>query len=267
MSDIIEEFLAEFLAQDDAYETGFATLTDKEGHPYVAHLDSGTGKNDEKKSETENNIFKGEDSETKQEKIKENPLPEKMKKAVDDLNQRVTDKLVSFYKESKKVFNEYETIRQKVLETYKKKLSKVPLDELKNAYSEAVKIARMASTFNKKVNDFKDESRNEFLKITQAKTRNKDRIWHFLSNIKNRSPLGAFAFLRHEYIPESIGNNPRDPRTGFDIVSVLGRELNSRKYKMATDSLEYKELTEFMNQYGMAQDSVLTSYFEDIEIY
>lgn len=268
MSDIIEEFLAEFLAQDDAYETGFATLTDKEGHPYVAHLDSGTGKEEksDKKSETENNIFKGEDSETKQEKIKENPLPEKMKKAVDDLNQRVTDKLVSFYKESKKVFNEYETIRQKVLETYKKKLSKVPLDELKNAYSEAVKIARMASTFNKKVNDFKDESRNEFLKIAQAKTRNKDRIWHFLSNIKNRSPLGAFAFSRQEYIPESIGNNPRDPRTGFDIVSVLGRELNSRKYKMATDSLEYKELTEFMNQYGLAQDSILTSYFEDIEI-
>ena len=54
MSDIIEEFLAEFLAQDDAYETGFATLTDKEGHPYVAHLDSGTGKEgkkDEKKGE------------------------------------------------------------------------------------------------------------------------------------------------------------------------------------------------------------------------
>ena len=54
MSDIIEEFLAEFLAQDDAYETGFATLHDKEGHPYVAHLDSGTGKEgkkDEKKGE------------------------------------------------------------------------------------------------------------------------------------------------------------------------------------------------------------------------
>lgn len=51
-----QQFLTEFLeagraqgmACDDAYETGFATLTDKEGHPYVAHLDSGTGKKDEK---------------------------------------------------------------------------------------------------------------------------------------------------------------------------------------------------------------------------
>ena len=58
-----EEFLKDFLnagmnqgmASDDAYETGFATLTDKEGHPYVAHLDSGTGKEGKKdtKKETE----------------------------------------------------------------------------------------------------------------------------------------------------------------------------------------------------------------------
>lgn len=37
MSDIIEEFLAEFLAQDSKKD-GFATLVDSEGHPYVANL-------------------------------------------------------------------------------------------------------------------------------------------------------------------------------------------------------------------------------------
>ena len=37
MSDIIEEFLAEFLAQDSKKD-GFATLVDGEGHPYVANL-------------------------------------------------------------------------------------------------------------------------------------------------------------------------------------------------------------------------------------
>ena len=53
----LEEFLEAGMACDDAYETGFATLTDKEGHPYVAHLDSGTkegkGKKDEGKKEPE----------------------------------------------------------------------------------------------------------------------------------------------------------------------------------------------------------------------
>lgn len=74
MSDIIEEFLAEFLAQDDAYETGFATLHDKEGHPYVAHLDSGTGKEgkkDEKKGE------KKPEAEKKTEEKSEKKEPEK----------------------------------------------------------------------------------------------------------------------------------------------------------------------------------------------
>lgn len=37
MSDIIEEFLAEFLAQD-TMKDGFATLVDSEGQPYVANL-------------------------------------------------------------------------------------------------------------------------------------------------------------------------------------------------------------------------------------
>ena len=62
-----QEFLAEFLAAgmacDDAYETGFATLTDKEGHSYVAHLDSGTGKEgkkEEKKPESEQDLTKAE---------------------------------------------------------------------------------------------------------------------------------------------------------------------------------------------------------------
>lgn len=56
-----QQFLTEFLeagkaqgmASDDAYETGFATLTDKEGHPYVAHLDSGTGKKEPEAKKTE----------------------------------------------------------------------------------------------------------------------------------------------------------------------------------------------------------------------
>lgn len=37
MSDVIEEFLAEFLAQD-TMKDGFATLVDSEGQPYVANL-------------------------------------------------------------------------------------------------------------------------------------------------------------------------------------------------------------------------------------
>ena len=54
MSDIIEEFLAEFLAQDTK-EDGFATLVDSEGHPYVANLNP---KEKERYSETKKPLSK-----------------------------------------------------------------------------------------------------------------------------------------------------------------------------------------------------------------
>lgn len=74
MSDIIEEFLAEFLAQDTK-EDGFATLVDSEGQPYVANLNpteksryeetkkplSQVKKEDEKKADTTEKKEKQED--------------------------------------------------------------------------------------------------------------------------------------------------------------------------------------------------------------
>ena len=54
MSDIIEEFLAEFLAQD-TMKDGFATLVDSEGQPYVANLNP---KEKERYSETKKPLSK-----------------------------------------------------------------------------------------------------------------------------------------------------------------------------------------------------------------
>lgn len=71
MSDIIEEFLAEFLAQDTK-EDGFATLVDGEGHPYVANLNP---KEKERYSETKKPLSKvkkekGEEKTSLKDKIK-----------------------------------------------------------------------------------------------------------------------------------------------------------------------------------------------------
>lgn len=74
MSDIIEEFLAEFLAQD-TMKDGFATLVDGEGHPYVANLNP-TEK--ERFSETKKPL-----SQVKKEKTEEKTsLKDKIKKIV-----------------------------------------------------------------------------------------------------------------------------------------------------------------------------------------
>lgn len=74
MSDIIEEFLAEFLAQDTK-EDGFATLVDGEGHPYVANLNP---KEKSRYEETKKPL-----SQVKKEKSKEKTsLKDKIKKIV-----------------------------------------------------------------------------------------------------------------------------------------------------------------------------------------
>lgn len=71
MSDIIEEFLAEFLAQD-TMKDGFATLVDSEGQPYVANLNP---KEKERYKETGKPLSK-----VKKEKGEEKKKPESEKK-------------------------------------------------------------------------------------------------------------------------------------------------------------------------------------------
>ena len=270
MSDIIEEFLAEFLAQDDAYETGFATLTDKEGHPYVAHLDSGTGKKDEKKSESEQDLTKAEISDydkIQDNRRKENPLSEKMKNAVTDINKKVTEKLTEFYREAEKLSKDFKEKHADILDKFHN-MKNLSVSELKDLYKKAVDLSNTGYKFNEEFDKFKNESFDEFLKAVQAKSKNSKnlgRIGHYLSDIKEKSPLGKLAFRKYEYVPQGVRNNKDN--TGFDITSNIMREIQKRQRSMATDSLEYKELTEFMNQYGLAQDNALTSYFEDIEIY
>lgn len=272
MSDIIEEFLGEFLAQDDAYETGFATLHDKEGHPYVAHLDSGTGKEEksDKKSESEQDLTKAKISDydkMQENRRKENPLTEKMKNAVTDINKKVTEKLTEFYRKAEKLSKDFKEKHKDILDKFHN-MEKLSVSELKDLYKKAVDLSNTGYKFNEEFDKFKNESFDEFLKAVQAKSQNSKnlgRIAHYLSEIKENSPLGKLAFRKYEYVPQGVRNNVDN--TGFDITSNIAHEIQKRQRSMATDSLEYKELTEFMNQYGLAQDNALTSYFEDIEIY
>lgn len=272
MSDIIEEFLAEFLAQDDAYETGFATLHDKEGHPYVAHLDSGTGKEEksDKKSKSEQDLTKAEISDydkMRENRRKENPLTERMKNAVTDINKKVTEKLTEFYRKAEKLSKDFKEKHKDILDKFHD-MKNLSVSELKDLYKKAADLSTTGYKFNEEIDKFKNESFDEFLKTVQAKSKNSKNIGliaHYLSEIKEKSPLGKLAFRKYEYVPQGVRNNVDN--TGFDITSNIMHEIQKRQRSMATDSLEYKELTEFMNQYGLAQDSALTSYFEDIEIY
>ena len=252
MSDIIEEFLAEFLAQDDAYETGFATLTDKEGHPYVAHLDSGTGKEgkkDEKKGE------KKPESEKKIEEKSEKKEPEKKIKV------KMSKGEIDFTKEEakKQLDNEKNDLEELQTENKDLKEKKKAADKEKVGVDALLKFYKdYVGTLNK----FEEDSNlNASRYYEKYKDRFTDLTGKELKQVKNDNRLDANMAQKN-----------------LDMLSEKEKDLFKKSYTYRNrieqnDGLikfhkeNIKGITDALKREDMAQDSVLTSYFEDIEIY
>ena len=343
MSDIIEEFLTEFLAQDDAYETGFATLTDKEGHSYVAHLDSGTGKEgkkDEKKGEEAENTSKTDNETTsKQPKAAETEKkePEQPKKSFKDRikdiayqdfkmtntdwwyepkyvekqlskldpEDPVTEKALKSVEEAIKTgdtrliksnidgISHYGNDKEKYLRSFKatkdsfkrtvklydnileklKKVDTAPIREELKTKAKALwdKHGLNIQDVDKAIKIYEDK--NGGLSGLSKATKMDDKYYEVLGAIKNsraeiirdlkkyedldptQDPLRWFVFTK-----EHITTAKRDAK---DYLSKKG---------MAMDSADFAEIQALLNQIDfsvedMAQDSVLTAYFDNINLF
>lgn len=252
MSDIIEEFLAEFLAQDDAYETGFATLTDKEGHPYVAHLDSGTGKEgkkDEKKGE------KKPESEKKTEEKSEKKEPEKKIKV------KMSKGEIDFTKEEakKQLDNEKNDLEELQTENKDLKEKKKAADKEKVGVDALLKFYKdYVGTLNK----FEEDSNlNASRYYEKYKDRFTDLTGKELKQVKNDNRLDAnMAQKNLDMLTEKEKDLFKKSYTYRNRI-----EQNDGLIKFHKENI--KGITDALKREDIAQDSILTSYFEDIEIY
>lgn len=252
MSDIIEEFLAEFLAQDDAYETGFATLTDKEGHPYVAHLDSGTGKEgkkDEKKGE------KKPESEKKIEEKSEKKEPEKKIKV------KMSKGEIDFTKEEakKQLDNEKNDLEELQTENKDLKEKKKAADKEKVGVDALLKFYKdYVGTLNK----FEEDSNlNASRYYEKYKDRFTDLTGKELKQVKNDNRLDAnMAQKNLDMLTEKEKDLFKKSYTYRNRI-----EQNDGLIKFHKENI--KGITDALKREDIAQDSILTSYFEDIEIY
>lgn len=252
MSDIIEEFLAEFLAQDDAYETGFATLTDKEGHPYVAHLDSGTGKEgkkDEKKGE------KKPESEKKTEEKSEKKEPEKKIKV------KMSKGEIDFTKEEakKQLDNEKNDLEELQTENKDLKEKKKAADKEKVGVDALLKFYKdYVGTLNK----FEEDSNlNASRYYEKYKDRFTDLTGKELKQVKNDNLLDAnMAQKNLDMLTEKEKDLFKKSYTYRNRI-----EQNDGLIKFHKENI--KGITDALKREDIAQDSILTSYFEDIEIY
>lgn len=323
MSDIIEEFLAEFLAQD-TMKDGFATLVDGEGHPYIANLNP---KEKSRYEETKKPLSQVK-KEKKEPEEKLN-FKDRLKKIVNlpftksksespyvdydkDYTERVFSKLDPNDENSQKALNDLEeaikkghatTIREITNsvstytydpEGYKRSLKSSERiikkahesfgelqEKLKNLYEKEKE--KILPEFKRRIKELTDkelsdkEVRQRMKKIEESSggftgifpNDNVFRTWDKLN--KARQLTGNLL--------EGIKNY--NPATGIKSWIALKKDILKR-YKddiksfftennLAMDSAEYLEIMGLLNQIDfsddIAQDSVLTSYFEDIEIY
>ena len=260
MSDIIEEFLAEFLAQDDAYETGFATLTDKEGHPYVAHLDSGTkegkSKKDEGKKEPESKKTEEKSAEKKPETEKkaETKTEKKFKIRVGNRDYEFTREEAKKQLDNEK--NDLEELQTENKDLKEKKKAadkeKVGVDALLKFYKDYV------GTLNK----FEEDSNlNASRYYEKYKDRFTDLTGKELKQVKNDNRLDAnMAQKNLDMLTEKEKDLFKKSYTYRNRI-----EQNDGLIKFHKENI--KGITDALKREDMAQDSILTSYFEDIEIY
>ena len=252
MSDIIEEFLAEFLAQDDAYETGFATLHDKEGHPYVAHLDSGTGKEgkkDEKKGE------KKPESEKKTEEKSE-------KKGAEVVNLKGKKEPEKKFKVS--LYGKEQELTKSEVEDAIKKIDK----DIDSSLDNVIDLQGDLKNYQKELNEAK--ALKEFWMYYQNRRDTNKTPKEYLAEGKS-----MFSGISKSDVNDI--NNSEGDRAEAKI-SAVGRYIDQVARGMVDiqdtikQSREYirgqKEKVQSLKKtIGLAQDSILTSYFEDIEIY
>ena len=101
MSDIIEEFLAEFLAQDTK-EDGFATLTDKNGNTYVAQMNESEKERYKETGKKLSQVKKEEKDKKEPEakKTEEQKKPEAEKKTKEKSEKKEPEKKVEEKKET-----------------------------------------------------------------------------------------------------------------------------------------------------------------------
>lgn len=254
LNDFLENGKNQGMACDDAYETGFATLTDKEGHPYVAHLVSGTGKEgkkDEKKGEKK---------------------PESEKKT-EEKSEKKGAEIIELHPEKSKKYKVNWHGKEDVFNT------REDLENEKKGYEESIKYCK------KELSDFEKRKKANEEKLKQAD--NALNFWkdYNIRQDKNLTPQQFFDKNRSAYkitnkddLREIAFNANEDDTSVKTRISVYKEKKNMAQNDIKNNEEEithYQDLVESYSDYvnainkslSMAQDSALDAYFDNINLF
>ena len=269
MSDIIEEFLAEFLAQDTK-EDGFATLVDSEGHPYVANLNP---KEKSRYEETKKPLSKVKKEKT-EEKKPDNVIELPKKKAESEGQKGESNKGA----EVVNLKGEKEPEKKFKVSLYGKE-QELTKSEVEDAIK---KIDKDIDSSLENVIDLQGDLKNYQKELNEAKALKE--FWMYYQNRRdtNKTPKEYLAEGKSMFSGISKSdvndiNNSEGDRAEAKI-SAVRRYIDQITRGMVDihdtikQSREYiqgqkEKMQSLKKTIGLAQDNALTSYFEDIEIY
>lgn len=267
MSDIIEEFLAEFLAQD-TMKDGFATLVDGEGHPYVANL------NPTEKSRYEETKKPLSQVKKEGEKKPDNVIELPKKKAEGEGQKGESNKgaevvnlkgekepekkfKVSLYgKEQELTKSEVEDAIKKIDKDIDSSLDNV-IDlqgDLKNSQKE-LNEAKALKEFWMQYQNRRDTNKTPKEYLAEGKSMFSGISKSDVNDINNSE--GDRAEAKISAVSRYIDQITRGMVDIHDTIKQSREYIQGQKEKMQS----------LKKTIGLAQDSALTSYFEDIEIY
>ena len=267
MSDIIEEFLAEFLAQDTK-EDGFATLVDSEGHPYVANLNPKEKSRYEETNKPLSQVKK--ESEKKPDNVIELP-----KKKADSEGQKGESNKGA---EVVNLKGEKEPEKKFKVSLYGKE-QELTKSEVEDAIK---KIDKDIDSSLDNVIDLQGDLKNYQKELNEAKALKE--FWMYYQNRRdtNKTPKEYLAERKSNFSGISKSdvsdiNNSEGDRAEAKI-SAVGRYIEQVARGMVDIQDTIKQNREYIRgqkekvqslkkTIGLAQDNALTSYFEDIEIY
>ncbi len=252
MSDI-EEFLAEFLAQDTK-EDGFATLVDSEGQPYVANLNP---KEKERYSETKKPL-----SQVKKEKTEEKKTEEKSEeKSEKKIKVKMSKVEIAFTKEEAKKQLDTEKNDLEELETENKDLK----EKKKAADKEKVGVDALLKFYKDYVgtlNKFEEDSNlNASRYYEKYKDRFTDLTGKELKQVKNDNRFDAnMAQKNLDMLTEKEKDLFKKSYTYRNRI-----EQNDGLIKFHKENI--KGITDALKREDIAQDSVLTAYFDNVNLF
>ena len=258
MSDIIEEFLAEFLAQDTK-EDGFATLVDSEGQPYVANLNP---KEKERYSETGKPLsqVKKEEKAKKEQEQKEAEAKAKKEKEKEDLFEKYWAESASagLYQKRKEAEENKKTEESKKSEqkntepeksSFKEKLRKILSTPFKKSRSDStyheVNPERIRSVVSKLNPD--DPKTEEALKELE-KYYNEGQAWavnEVVNNIDNYTS-------NPESYERKLKANEKSLNQSLDVFNKAADKINGLVQN------DLKKFTDFMYERGKTFGSKLS---------